>query len=219
MNFQATWPDFLSDLHDDILPIYRHHEETFDPHGTHGRMHICRTLVFAEFMLRYYHTRTALRPDVDAVRYAAAFHDSGRQGNGFDRWERDSANLCREYLESRMGVEKARTVGELIVKDSDPAGWSLEKRIAHDADCLEIMRITTLVGFIKAELYFLGQPDPEEIRNRPVREALIREAWAFIRAADTRNPELFNSSDPMADVLGILEARKADFPLLGEILS
>ena len=219
MNIQATWPEFLIDLHDDILPVYRRHEQTFDPHGTHGRMHICRALVFAEFMLRYYASHTSLRPDVEAVRYATAFHDSGRQGNGFDRWERDSAHLCREYLESRMGIEEARTVGELIVKEGDPRGWSLEKRIAHDADCLEIMRITTLLGFLKSELYFLGKPDPAEIRNRPVRGALIREAWAFICAADTRKPELFNASDGMAAVLAVLEERKSGYPLLGEILS
>ena len=118
-----------------------------------------------------------------------------------------------------MGVEKARTAGDLIVKDSDPRGWSLEKRIAHDADCLEIMRITYLLGFRKAELYFLGAPDPADIRDRQVREALIREAWEFIRAADTRNPQLFNSPDAMAAVLAVLEERKAGFPLLGEILS
>ena len=211
-------PAFLSDLRDDILPVYQDHEQTFDPHGTHGRMHICRALVFAEWMCRYYAAHTTLRPDVDAVRYATAFHDSGREGNGFDRWERDSALLCREYLDSRMGIEKARVVGEMIVKDSDPRGWSLEKRIAHDADCLEIMRITTLLGFLKSELYFLGKPDPQEIRSAKVRDALIREAWAFIRAADTRKPELFNSDDTMADVLGILETRKADFLLLGELV-
>ena len=47
-------------------------------------MHICRWVLFAEFISRYYYRQTTHPPIVDWVRYAIAFHDSGRQGNGAD---------------------------------------------------------------------------------------------------------------------------------------
>jgi len=88
---KATWPLFAAELQEEILPLYLSHEQTFDSWSIHGRMHICRCVLFAEFMSRYYYRQTTYTPNVDWVRYAIAFHDSSRQGNGADLWEHDSA--------------------------------------------------------------------------------------------------------------------------------
>lgn len=79
--------------------------------------------------------------DIAAIRYAVAFHDAGREGNGFDLWENGSAERCYRYLSQQQKVqdfiEKAHYTGELIKKDGS---WDLNKRIVHDADVLDIMR-------------------------------------------------------------------------------
>ena len=136
----SSFNEFKKEL-PDILEIYSHHEQTFDSWSIHGRMHICRTLIFGEFMLRYYYANTQLKPRWEDVRYAIAFHDSGRQGNGIDIWEKDSANICTQYLSSEhsFNEQRSKKVGEMIEKDGS-IGWILEKRIVHDADVLEIMR-------------------------------------------------------------------------------
>ncbi|MBW4623726.1 MAG: hypothetical protein KME17_30745 [Cyanosarcina radialis HA8281-LM2] len=89
-----SWQQFVATLQNDILPIYARHEEEFDRLGIHGRIHICRSIVLAEVMSSLYSPFAEI--DRFAIRYAVAFHDSGRQGNGRDIWESASAEKrCR----------------------------------------------------------------------------------------------------------------------------
>ena len=69
------------ELQQSILPIYREHESKFDHYEVHGRMHICRAVIFTEVMSRTYHA-TGVPVDFYGVRTAIAFHDSGREGSG-----------------------------------------------------------------------------------------------------------------------------------------
>ena len=221
MNLPDTWPAFIAELQQDILPIYLRHEQTFDPWSVHGRLHICRALIFAEFMLRHYHQQTSLRPDARAVRYAVAFHDSGRQAGGEDYWEGDSANLCRQYLQGR-GVEDAAAIGDLIPKHGQ-GGWPLEKRIVHDADVLEIMRPCCghggRSGFSARYLRFQGERDEPTVRDPDLRAALIEEAWTFIQVSEERKWEWADSARYLQDVLGVLAGMAAACPLLNQILT
>jgi len=217
MHLSQTWPAFSTELQEIILPFYLHHEQTFDRRSVHGRMHICRAVLFAEWMCRYYARFTAFQPDVDAVRYAIAFHDAGREGNGYDRWEHVSARLCGEYLESRLGSAAARAVGELIDKDI-PGEWGLEKRIVQDADVLEIMRVVSNLGFLKSELRFLGPRDATGIRNPQVRAGLIKEAWKFIQVTEKRKPMLMASENILQEMLAILAEPQGSCPMLKESL-
>jgi hypothetical protein len=181
---KATWRGFLDELGEQILPLYHEHERVFDSGSIHGRMHICRCLLFSEFMCRYYYQNTRFMPAVESVRYAVAFHDSGRQGNGPDLWEPDSAKRCEDYLKRKVPHEVAHAVGELIRKDVR-AGWSLDKRIVHDADVLDIMRPCCghggRAGFMERSLRFLGPRDEPAARNAAIRETLIEEAWHLIQ--------------------------------------
>lgn len=215
----TTWADFLAELRADILPLYREHERTFDHASIHGRMHICRCLIFAEFMCRYYARHTRLAPHVPWVRYAVAFHDSGREGNGPDVWEQGSARRCGEYLESRYDADVANTIGRLITKD-DRATWGLEKRIVHDADVLDIMRPSCghggRSGFREQALRFLGQRDEPAARNASVRRALVDEAWEFIQVSEQWEAKLRASDDYMEDVLQVLRGMSDACRLLAE---
>src|SRR5215213_7975797 len=118
----ASWELFVDELEQKILPFYFQHELNFDRYGVHGRMHICRSVMFAEWMARFYpaHTQTAI--NFFAVRVAVAFHDSGRRANGVDLWESDSAANCVRYVVDSVGAsDYSHGVGALIEKKKKSA--------------------------------------------------------------------------------------------------
>jgi hypothetical protein len=223
----ATWEGFVEELERKILPIYREHESTFDPHGVHGRMHICRSVMLAEWMTRFYRARAAAAPDFFAVRVATAFHDSGRRANGVDLWEADSARNCLRYMREALPAdgrdEYARGVAALIEKrkkSADPLKW-----IVQDADVLEIMRPCCghggLGGFRREFLHFGGRDD-RLARDLPeigeTRESLIQEAWRWIQATEALKAFLADSPAYMRDLLKHLGRERRKFPLLSELL-
>jgi len=154
-----NWDIFKKDLEIKILPHYKHHESTFDPSGIHGRRHISRAIIFSELMARTYY-EIGLDIDFNGIRYAIAFHDAGRQGNGVDLWESDSADLCYKYLKSNNITENSYYVSRFIEKHGN---WSIDKQVVQDADVLEIMRVICghggRNGFLPDRLKFLGQND------------------------------------------------------------
>ena len=220
----ASWEPFIDELERKILPFYRQHELKFDRFGVHGRMHICRSVMMAEWMARFYHARTQTVIDFFAVRVAVAFHDSGRQANGVDLWESDSASNCVRYVvEGGRDSDYAHGVGSLIEKkkkSADPL-----KKIVQDADVLEIMRPCCghggLAGFRRQFLHF-GGPDDLLAREVPgiaaQREALIQEAWRWIQSTEPLKAFLADSPAHMRDLLKHLERQRLKFPLLSDLL-
>jgi len=216
---KESWNDFLTFLQREILPIYINHEKSFDRYGVHGRIHICRALIFSEVMMRYYLKETDMNPSISSVRYAVAFHDSGRQGNGFDMWEADSAQNCTDYLSQFIPIEKAKEAGLLIEKRGL---WGLDKRIMHDADVLEIMRPCCgcggREGFRKQALRFLGEKDQKEWRNAEIRNVFIEEAWYLISETEYLKESIRNVEDYMGELLTFVEGNAKELPFISKYL-
>ncbi len=217
MDPAANWDEFLVELRTNILPLYEKHEWSFDGRSIHGRMHVCRCLLFAEFMCRYYYQHTRLTPRHEWVRYAVAFHDAGRERNGPDLWEADSARCCEQYLEIKGFGEAARAISQMIPKEYRGA-YGVEMRIVHDADVLDIMRPCCghggRSGFRETALRFLGERDDPGVRDEHVRMSLIEEAWHLIQLSEQAKELLRSSTDYMAGVLAILGECRKDCPLL-----
>ena len=173
-NEAQQWQQFVTDLQTDILPIYARHEDEFDYPRIHGRLHICRSIVLAECMANLYSQFV----DIDrfAIRYAVAFHDSGRQGNGVAIWEADSAVNCYTYLQQKLLIDEPRAeyISQFIVKKETLV--DINEQITHDADVLEIMRLTGKTGFKPFHLQF-GRDFPVLAE---LKETLINEAWQLI---------------------------------------
>ncbi len=217
---------FLPEMEETILPIYQDHERHFDPTSIHGRLHICRALVFAEAM-RYFYSAWGISINVYAVRTALAFHDSGRQDNGRDYWEHDSAALCREYLLHTSPFSdafhrqpgQADWIASLIPHDGTP---SLEKQILHDADVLEYMRLfsgdTWEEQFKQERLLFASPKDawkPGGIETPVVRYSLIQEAWEFITLTGSQHAKFANfPARYCTAMLKLLSQHAENFPLL-----
>lgn len=220
----ASWELFIDELEQKILPFYRQHELNFDRYGVHGRMHICRSVMMAEWMARFYRARTQTPIDFFAVRVAVAFHDSGRRANGVDLWESYSASNCVRYVVDAGGAgDYAHRVGALIEKkkkSADPL-----KKIVQDADVLEIMRPCCghggLAGFRREFLHF-GGPDDLLAHEVPgiaaQREALVQEAWRWIQSTEPLKAFLTDSPAYMRDLLKHLERQRLKFPLLSDLL-
>lgn len=227
VDYLSGWKDFITDLEEEILPIYFRHERSFDPWGVHGRMHICRSVLFSEFMARfYYHHAMEKAIDFYAVRVATALHDSGRQANGVDLWEQDSQRNCVEYVERRAtaattsahpsyvaGLIKKQQTGEL-------AGW-----IVYDADVLEIMRPCCghggLDGFRRDRLHFLGGGDARAAGIADagdLREEFILEAWRWIQATEQVKLRWHKETRYMQRLLEKLEQEKENYPRLSTLL-
>lgn len=218
---QPGWRELREALRRHVLPLYLEHERTFDAPGIHGRMHVCRCLLFGEFMCRYYLQHTMLRPALNDVRYAIAFHDAGRRENGPDLWGHESAALCAAHARRNAG-RFSRSPEEMaaLVADKGSPGAAVEARIVHDADVLDIMRPCCghggREGFWEGKLCFLGPRDA--VPDAATRSRLIEEAWALIRATEQRKRDLRDSADYLAAVIAILSAHRKNWPMLATTL-
>lgn len=219
------WDKFTEDLSENILPLYQHHESTFDKYGVHGRLHISRAVLLSEFMARFYYNEFNRDIEFTGIRYAIAFHDSGRQGNGVDLWESDSAKNCYNYLLSKGDDDNySDYVSQFIEKNG---WWDVDKQIVQDADVLEIMRPCCghngRDGFMTDRLRFLSSKDfMSRIDVKPyinVRNNLIEDAWKFIEYTED-NRQLFNNKENnhLYTMIEILEKNKNDYTILGKLL-
>lgn len=219
---ENEWKQFSKLLVTDIAPIYEKLETTFDFTNIHGRMHIFRSVIFAEWMSRYYTFNQNVSLDIFVIRIATAFHDAGRRGNGPDLWESDSLNLCHDYLVNH-GYDRdyAQFVSKLILKHGE---YGIEKRIVHDADVLEIMRPCCghggLGGFTIKHFRFARQGDPYfkgSQSARTLRESLVTEAWKFILATEAKKQTFRDSANYFEDLLNLLCDQKGECPLLSSV--
>lgn len=229
MNTSSVWNIFVQELQDNILPLYLEREMAgrFDPHQVHGRLHICRSILFSEWMARVYDRHNAKPLDHYAICMAVAFHDSKRQDGGTDYWEKESAAACQDYLARNASLKTRYNE----TQSGQVAGWILKQldgtpnhRVVFDADVLEYMRLLdNCAEFRRSHFLFLGLRDPlrRDIQEPDVvREAIIAEAWNWIDLTKHElRRSLFHSHTYMQDVLSFLEAHRHQFPLLAEVLS
>lgn len=207
-----NWDKFVKDFSTNILPIYEINENKFDSYGIHGRRHISRSVIFSEFMSRFF---LEINEDVDlnAIRYAVSFHDSGRQRNGVDLWENDSAKNCSEYLIEKCYDKKySEYISSLIPKKN---GFSdKNKKIVIDADVLEIMRPLCghggILGFNHKFFNFLRN-DFDEYEY--LRDYLVLDAWELITYTED-NIQLFNDNNCLYNMIDYLENNKKKFQVL-----
>ncbi len=206
-----NWEYFIEEFSNMILPIYEKNEYTFDSYGIHGRRHISRSIIFSEFMSRFF-LEINENVDLTAIRYAVSFHDSGRQRNGIDLWENDSAKNCKEYLINKGYNSKySEYVSSLIEKKN---GFSDDnKNIVIDADVLEIMRPLCghggIVGFNHNYFNFLKNYDNYQY----LRDYLVSDAWNFITYTED-NAQLFNDNNCLYNMIDYLENNKKTFQVL-----
>lgn len=225
-SYRTSWKAFIVELEQRILPVYLQHERDFDPWGVHGRIHICRSVIFSEYMARFYREALSAEVDLYAVRVATALHDSGRRANGPDRWEKESQRNCLEYVKT-SGARPARAdypayVAGLIEKRQT---GELAQQIVYDADVVEIMRPCCghggIEGFKREFLHFLGGRDAlaRDLPDASLRrEAFVQEAWRWIEETERFKLKLLKSTTYMQSLLEKLGGEAQKYPLLSSLL-
>lgn len=155
--YSKTYPN-----HSDIDGIARYR---------HGAQHVGRVAAYIPILAnlyRKYGDSEALALDerkIKLLQIAALFHDSGREADGEDKWDVDSATNFYHYARECLGIahSEAKEIAEAMAnKDFSPPGkyWELidndgqcdwrqiqkttpkniYAKLIHDADCLDIIR-------------------------------------------------------------------------------
>lgn len=211
---------FFDELETEIFPYYEAHERGFDKAKIHGRMHAARAVLFAEVMGRYWVSKGKGAINFMVLRRVTALHDSGREDNGRDIYEKISAkNIAKHLMEKGMSKKSARYYSRIVVHDDKHHVRPLETMMFQSADCLDIMRPCCGIWREKFKpnvLSFLkGSQDEGDIRFR---NALIEEAWKFIQLTENDKfiHKFMRSQGFMEQLLGYIS--KADFPILYKYL-
>jgi hypothetical protein len=123
---QDTYSEYLAKVESGEIPA----------RGIHGPRHAAGVALLACWL----YGRTRSSGPLLPLALAAGMHDAARQDEGQDRWDAESAKLFREIFGEEIDDVK-RYVHALEHKDSPGGADTLIRRIIHDADCLEIVRI------------------------------------------------------------------------------
>lgn len=171
INLDASLSEHAAWVHQYIYSIP--YPESTEPRSVHGIAHAVRVAIyvptFANLFSKYGDeaARAITAVDVKLAQIAALFHDAGREDDGKDFWDNDSALMLFYYLYQVLEVPlgKATSLAEAIAnKDADQsldneqilqidsrsgnASWITEpkrpkniyQKIIHDADSLDIIR-------------------------------------------------------------------------------
>lgn len=183
----------------------------------HGTMHSTRVVLWTQVLRRVYEKFEGLKlenPILTAA--AAAYHDTAREAEGPDHWDGESAELFKTLLQRTDLDEATREKYVQTIREKDPEGnkfTTLEQRIVHDADCLDIIRIHGRWGFDPHYLQFYPT-DPEK---KKYADQLIAEIGRFIQLTERKALRVHlehNSQDFYGDLVRILFAARKQFPLL-----
>lgn len=177
-----------------ILDQYKEHEQTFDPTGIHGRRHISRALIYANVLANVFREKGA-QIDSYALHTATAFHDSGREGNGVDVWEKQSAEKAVAHMK-QGGIDHhdyLNFAAASIDSQAPKEHKSLEGSILKSADSLDVIRVYGREGYRKDLLWFMFQDtrigDNKYVKADPaLRDRLIDEIATFIEATEPKTP-------------------------------
>ncbi len=158
--------DFEDSIHKHTQWVYENIYSVNYPNGhprsIHGIQHVTRVAMyipiwqklFAEFGDKRAQEFTP--DDIHTLQIVALFHDAGREADGEDLWEEDSAILLYHYLVTvlQFDTENAELFATAIVRGEPNKPFTIEATLLHDADCLDIIRArknfdSTYLGFYK----------------------------------------------------------------------
>jgi hypothetical protein len=191
--------------------------------GPHGTMHCVRTAVWTQVFARFYERvlgRTRVDPILTAL--SGAFHDAGREGDGPDLWDRQSGELLDTFLLAQGISEQQRLLYVQAIKEKDPDENKFSsdpQRIAHDADCVDIVRVRGANSF---EQDFLCASSLAEVQGKKeVLNRLIEEMKDFIALTESHEVQFsleYESEDAYGDLVRLLFRFKDRFPTITSLI-
>lgn len=110
----------------------------------HGLLHVSRVSLFCAIVSNYF---KAFNPELVAeftqqelrlVQLTALLHDAGREADGHDIWEKESADVVHNFLSSNGFMDQANFYASLVVEKDDVR--NPHAMVLHDADLMDVMR-------------------------------------------------------------------------------
>lgn len=171
-----------------------------DPRGQHGARHAARVAILSQVFWRLGtafdangERQLAGDPPPEQMVVGAAFHDAGRQAEGKDFWDADSAKLFVSWLQTRLDRQLDVSGQRNWLANKDPRDGrynGLEHMSIHDADCLEIVRFGgPRSNFRWHNLALWNKPYATPLEQQTIRTTIrrLKDEWAdFIDFVEDR---------------------------------
>ncbi len=203
-------------LNETVFPLYRAPYPNGEKRFWHGVPHAVRTLLLAQVLMEKANEKgIKFNHDIIGLLLAMPLHDVARENDGTDLWDVESGQMAKQVLmkELKLTKEEASFFAACIA-DKDKPPTSLEQRIIHDGDCIEIMRcLRDPSDFKLEELRMMG------ILGEGSLLELIQEAKLLIHLTDQGVIKSFleTAKNPYQILLQIIKHSHKEYGKLPEI--
>ncbi len=144
----------------------------------HGIVHSLRAMIFSQVIAELYlRAGKKINCKPGDLQIATALHDCARQNDGIDLWDKESGEACKTILIEKFErtLEEAQHLAFCISEKDSPNPTSIEQKIIHDSDCIEILRcLYSENDFREDELWIRRELDSQIVSE------FISEAKHFI---------------------------------------
>lgn len=191
-------------LNQSVFPVYSAPYPDGSKRVWHGVSHAVRATLFALILTEM--SREAgkqLGHDPVSLLIATALHDSAREDDGEDEWDQQSGEFAKKVIldEMKVSEEEGSFFQNCVVDKDNKNPTSIEKKILHDADCLEIIRCLRKPDDFKfSELRMTNDLQEGDVLR------LVEEAKKLIALTDKKTIKYFieNSKSPLQYLLSIV---------------
>lgn len=186
-----AYEDFKIHYYGGIMAIIERQRAEYPDTELHGYAHIARCLILTHVLATIH--GLSYEEEMKCL-IAIGLHDSGREGDGEDVWEEESAIIASDFCKTKsLGEKFAADVRSLITDKTDVDNLPNKMLVVcHDADCLDIIRCFGLQGF--DEYRFASFRDTELISEARLRINLIQDTNALIYATNLEQEAFDNPS-------------------------
>lgn len=188
-----------------VVPLYSAPYPSGGSRDHHGVLHAVRSMLFSQVIMEMYRAEghTIATPKGD-LQLATALHDNARENDGVDLWDKESGEKCTEIFAQKLlrSSEEAAAAGKWIAEKDSKQPTSLEQKIVHESDCVEIMRcLRNMKDFKSDELWITKDLNDQELVND-----MVNEARQFIALTESPMIKDFinRSPEPYACLIQIL---------------
>ncbi|MBI5346232.1 MAG: HD domain-containing protein [Chlamydiae bacterium] len=201
--------NFINEKIKSLLHLYQKPYPDGSKREYHGIAHATRTALLSIVITEMYKAQGhILSTDPKNIPIAAFLHDSGREGDGVDRWDKQSGKICEDFMASKLQLppnEVEILSKGISEKDKEPAN-SIEQKIIHDADCIEIIRCLRYSdGFNREELWMHKDNFPKTLIDLFLSEA---QSLITLTQIPVVKDYLESSQDPFRALLQIMRSAK-----------
>lgn len=131
-------------LNKDVFPLYRRPYPDGSIPYRYGLLHTARTVLFSTLLSTFYGEAGYELTTVPVyVHIAMGLHDAGREGDGVDKWKKESSIITEEILKKKdhLADWQAKVLGNAVFCKNDSHPRGLEQKLLHDGIWLDGQRL------------------------------------------------------------------------------